>query len=252
MELVNWIWNHRDEILIAVGSIGVAAEGGALALLSLARLLSGLAKLTGTDADDRALARIISALESFAAWIPRLRRGAGAPPIDPRGSAALGLVLAIGVALSGCGASAMDIARDTTAGGALALVAVDPVIADRYDALTLDCDSGAIDADTCTDRLRRLDRAERAIRSLASALTAVDLALGAYEDGRECGLRPALEGAARSARELVAALDAAGIDVPPLVLAVANIAVTVADVPDCEVSAEDVETARAIVSGGWL
>lgn len=146
MELIDWLWNHRDEILIAVGSIGVAAEGGALALLSLARLLSGLAKLTKTDADDRALARIISSLESFAAWIPRLRRGAGAPPIDPRGSAALGLVLAVGVALSGCAGRALVAADGARAA---ACIQVERQCVDRYEAGNLTA-TGAEACVSCT------------------------------------------------------------------------------------------------------
>src|SRR5690606_38459198 len=146
-------------------------------------------------------------------------------------------------------ASGLEITRDLAAGGALGATAADPIVADRYDSVTAQCDAGELSADECTIRLRRLDRADRALRSFADSMVTVDLALDAYEDGRECGLRPALEGAARSARELVAALDAAGIDVPPLVTGVLQIAEVVLDAPECEPDAGDVAELRAVIAG---
>ncbi len=233
MELLDWIWKHGDALLGAVGAVGVAAEGGALALLTLAKLLAGLARLTRWEGDDHVLARVIRGLEAFASWIPRLRT-TKRPPED-----AIGPMLAVAIVfgfatMAGCGGSGVEVVRGTAAGGALAVVAADPILASAYDRAAADFEARTLDEASYVERLKRLDRAERALRSLSSSLTAVDLALAAYEDGQECGLRPALEGAARTAREVVEAFDDAGLDVPSLVSGVLDLAAVFADAPECE------------------
>ncbi len=236
------------ELLMLVGAIGVAAEGTIAALLVLVGALRGLAGFlaaiamqTGTGTDDRIIARVIRGLDMLAGWldraqrwIPRLRTGGDRRAIDPRGTEALGVLLVLGVGLSGCGASAIDVTRSTLAGGAIAVVTADPLLADAYEDAQAAFERGDLDEDAVAARLRKLDRAERALRAMSSALTAVDLALDAYEAGEECGLAPAMEGAASAAREVVEALDAAGLDVPPLVMQTLDLAGVFLDAPECE------------------
>ncbi len=234
MEALLSLWNHREELLAAVGAVGVAFEGGALALLAVARILAVAARFTGSTADDRAIARAIGALEAFAGWIPRLRTRGGGRPAGGAIGPALAVVLVLGAgSLAGCGASGFEVARAGATGGALAVVAADPILAGAYDQALEAFEAGELAEDAYAARLARLDRAERALRSLASSLTAVDLALEAAEDGQECGLRPAVDGAVDAAAEVLEAFDAAGLEVPALVSQVLGLGAALVDAPEC-------------------
>jgi hypothetical protein len=150
--------------------------------------------------------------------------------------------------LGGCGMSAIDVTRTTIAGGALAVVSVDPILVDQYADAESAYEAGTLTKDSYEAKLRRLDRAERALRSFSSALNAVDLALDAYEDGRECGIAPALEGAVASASEVVASLRAAGLNVPPLVTSIVEMATVFLDAPECDPDNETAEALRDLIA----
>lgn len=258
------ITSRLDELLIIVGAIGVAAEGTIAALLVLVRALRGLAAslaqlsvLTTTLVDDRAVGRLArgldwaaEALERVQRIIPRLRLGARrgesqAPPVDPRGTAMLGVLLVVlASTLGGCGMSAMDATRASVATTARMTTAVDPIIAAAYETLADGLDAGTVDAEDGAVRMRRLDRAERALASLRHALIAVDLSLDAGEAGAECGLQAALDGAVSAIAELLRALDSAGLEVPALL----HIGVAFADgyVDPVECTADDATTAALV------
>jgi len=225
-EAVDWLVAHWDDILIIIGSVGVACEGTILALRALVGSLRGLAKMTPTKRDDDALATVYRALTNAALWveqvhqaIPRLRTNG----TSRKGRASTALVLAL-VVMSGCGGRGLDIAQQTAAGGAIAVTAVDPVIADAYQRAIADFEAGVITPEAYHAKMVRLDRAERALRSLSHALMAVDYAVASYEDGRECGVKRALSAASRAAHEVVEALDAAGVDIPSRVYDVIEVA----------------------------
>lgn len=160
MEAVQFIREHWDEIVMAVGAVGVACEGTIAALVvlvgalrSLANLLASLAVYTGTDADDRAIASAIRLLDRCAhgldavqRWIPRLRVGAARRPVSPGASAALGALLAVGVALSGCAGRALVAADGARAA---ACIQVERQCVDRYEAGNLTA-TGAEACVSCT------------------------------------------------------------------------------------------------------
>lgn len=220
---MQFLIDHYDEILALLGTAYA--------------LVCGVVALTPTQSDDDALRRFQQRISFFQPRnvpgilkMPGRRPGA---PEDPRGTAALVVLLCIAPLLGACGGKGVEVARHAAAGGALAVVAADPILAAEYDRVTAGLDAGTMSEDAAVERLRKLDRAERALRSLSSSLTAVDLALGAYEDGRECGLRPALDGAAAATAELLDAFSEAGLDVPPMVSQVLSIASVFVDAPVC-------------------
>lgn len=226
-----------DELLLVVGAIGVACEGLIAALIVLvhalrtaAGWLGSVALLTPTPTDDRLAGRLVRALDGAAQGlerlgriIPRLRLGAdrkGAPAdtLTPRGTAVLGALLLIAAtALGGCGMTAIEATQASVATAARLTTTVDPIVAAAYDDVTEGLDDGTLSTEDAAVRLRRLDRAERALGSMRHALIAVDYSIEAYSAGETCGLRAALDGAVSAAQELLRALDAAGLDVPDIV-----------------------------------
>lgn len=210
-----------------------------VALLSaLYALICAYVALTPSREDDKLLMRLMQRASFLAPkGHPRKLSMPGKMPqrdvgIDPM----LG-VLVLLVPLVGCGASGLDVARATASTSARGIVDADPILVAAYDRATEAFESGELEEAAFDARLAKLDRAERALRSLSSSLTAVDLALGAYEDGHECGLRPALDGAAAAAEAVVEAFAAAGLDVPAYVTQAVGIASVVLDAPVCDPSA---------------
>ncbi len=187
-------------------------------------MLVAIIALTPTKRDDEALRGFLGQLS------PVARKTIGG------GAVATAVALAVSL-LGGCGGSGLEVARGTAAGGALAVVAADPMLADAYDDARVAFEAGSLSESAYDARLERLDRAERALRSLSSALSAVDLALGAAEDGQACGLRPALDGAVDAAQDVLDAFDAAGLDMPPLVGQVLGIGGVLVDAPECTAGA---------------
>jgi hypothetical protein len=231
MEALTTLLTAHHEKIIGIGGVAFL-------------LIVAVIALTPRKDDDEALTGFLRS--------PIARRLAG--------TGALATAAALAAALlGGCGGSGLQATRYVVAGTALGVVAVDPVIAEAYDDATADYEVGELTKEAFEGKVRRLDRAERALGAMDRALRAVDLALGAYEDGRECGLGAALEGAARAARELVASLEHAGLDVPPLVTQVLDVALLVVDGPDCPVvrpaeppgEREDVASALRDLVAAW-
>jgi hypothetical protein len=252
MEVIDIIREHWDDLLLAIGLIGVACE---TVLASLRALVAGLRSLalvgqriamrTRTQRDDRAVERVIGwlahaadVLDRASAIVPRLRAGAGrraTPPPVPRGiHGALALAFAfLAIAQTGCGGSqrGSTIARATATSGAMVVVVADGLVADAYDRLTEQCDAG--ERDDCAERLRRLDRAERALGSLVHALRAVDAVIMAGQASRHCTEWEVISAVSRAARELALALTEAGIDVPRQVRHLLDMAEGLLGAPEC-------------------
>lgn len=219
---MRFLLDHYDAILGMLGA--------------LYALVCAVVALTPTTNDDTALTRLMQRASFLA---PRNIGGLSMPGKLPRQredgwiDPMLVVLLVFAPLLGACGSSGLEVARGTAAGGALAVVAADPILADAYDRATAELEAGTLSASDFDARLRKLDRAERALRSLSSALSAVDLALAAAEDGHDCGIRPALDGAVDAAREALEAFDAAGLDMPALVGQVLGIGAALVDAPEC-------------------
>ncbi len=153
----------------------------------------------------------------------------------------LAVLLIAGLAMTSaaCGGtqSGASIARYTALGGALAATAVDPIIASAYERATEQFEAGQLSRDDFEVKLRRLDRADRALKSLTQALYAVDLAVFAAEAGHQCGLEPALGAAVHAAVRVLNALVEAGIDPPPELEAASTVVSVFVPAPECEAAA---------------
>lgn len=214
MDAVNWLWNHQEELLAAVGAIGVACEGGALALLALARMLLPLAKLTKSLTDDRILGRIIRGLEVIAGAIPRLRTK---PRSDDHGSGIGGvpmLCLALCFVAAGCHGGEVQDARSARTDYVLgavesALLLTGQALVAPYEAKEAQCAAGPVGGYVaCTDPWNK------AIDSLSVAYHSTRAAREGLDAGRGAPVLPCIAGLLD---EAVSAVDALGVELPAAV-----------------------------------
>lgn len=135
-------------------------------------------------------------------------------------------ILLLCVHLSGCGGTTegLRIARQVSIGGALATAVVDPLIADAADRLEERLAAGEITEAEYAKSEKRIERANRAMKSMNQALLAVERAIAAYEAGAECGVIPAISVAIEAADRVVTALIEAGVPVPEEISALASMA----------------------------
>ena len=81
-DAASWLLAHWDDILAAVGAVGVAGHSAVLALEGVIRALRKLALMTATKSDDEALQvaetwahKLALALERLSGMLPRLTIG---------------------------------------------------------------------------------------------------------------------------------------------------------------------------------
>ena len=81
-DALSWFLAHWDDILAAIGAVGVAGHSFALALEGVIRALRKLALMTATKSDDEALRvaetwahKLAVALENLSGMLPRLTIG---------------------------------------------------------------------------------------------------------------------------------------------------------------------------------
>lgn len=244
MDFLTALYAHREELAAGFGALVISATAlvtASHAFLAAVRRaavwLVSFAATTSSRVDDQAAARLLkvvtwalSCLDGAAGVLgslTRLLRPVSLAPAvatrdgrtsSPSGSAALGALLLIAAtALGGCSMTAIEATQASVATAARLTTAVDPIVAAAYDDVTEGLDEGTLSTEDAAVRLRRLDRAERALGSMRHALIAVDYSIEAYAAGETCGLRAALDGAVAAAQELLRALQSAGLDVPDIV-----------------------------------
>jgi hypothetical protein len=228
--------NRWDELLLIVGAIGVACEGAIASLLLLVGALRKLATWGGALAlaitptwlgDDHAFAAMLRGLDRAAEfldrigkWIPRLRTGGDRRAMDPRGTAAIGLFLALGLGLSGCGGT-MHSARTALEYTAIGVHGTDAVLDEtvvRPDSER--CLEGLhsrelVGWDAYEDCMRRARAVNRGILAARGTLVTVQTGLDAVErsgDGsKTCEV---IEPLASVLPDLSATLAAAGVELP--------------------------------------
>lgn len=101
MEVIDWIWNHREELLAAAGTVW-------LSVLTILKALLAVAHLTDTLEDDKKIMKAIRFVESLA-----LLRIAKRDRNDDRGSGIGGvpmicLAVCVGALVSGCAGRGPD------------------------------------------------------------------------------------------------------------------------------------------------
>lgn len=194
MDTFNTLAAHWDEILMAIGAIGVACESLFRALAVLARVLKkvsdwayDLAGLTATQVDDSVFWRlsiglevVAAGLEKAAAWVPRLRPSAKAKRPGPGlGTSALtGIVIGLlAVGMVGCGGRAERATRTALSVSAHALLTVDEAAVAEIRAVELRC----VEAPSYVEWRACMEPAYRLTKALGATQHALLAAEGAVD-----------------------------------------------------------------------
>jgi hypothetical protein len=201
---------NAEHVLAWVTIAMTAATVIAKVLDYLVPRLTAYATTTPQAWDDRLAARLAWVLGFLHAILPRVAVGPRpTKPVDPRGTAAIVLLLAIG--LAGCGGRAENVARTTLATGAHGIVVLDEAAAAKYREIEERCDASADSYEAWIECMRPADRVEASLRGAAHVLRGAEATIDATDAE---GLRRVAPCVARVLGELASALEAVGIQMP--------------------------------------